>query len=1389
MTNAPYAKRSNDVLLDDVYGDTRLIAGILFWFVTLIIAGLIAGIFILLSNDNVLPAIIVASSLPFVFASYYFIRRQRYEPVVIYLTVYLMVLNTFLSTNGLGIHNLSNISYPAILIVAGLVGRKRTMTFLTLFAIGCVAWLVFGELSGMYTPHVLVHSVPGDFFSMAVILVITALMVNRLFDALRKSFQRLNREFNERKSVENDLRQREAILEAVTFAAEQFLKTPDWRENIDNVLARLGKTINATHAYLFEDHLNSQGDPVTSMRYEWTAAGYPSDLDGPYFQSSSIRQSGFEEQVEKLKQGEVRMGRVSTFNPIEKEIMSEQGVKAILEVPISVNGREWGAIGFDDFENEREWSMAEVDALKIAAGVLGTAIQRQKADSAVQESERIYRQAIETAGAVPYYQDYKFDKYQFMGQGIQKITGYAPEEMSSSFWSSIVQETELVGDLAGLKDANDAARRVRSGEFDYWKCDYRIRAKDGQSKWIAVSAIELFDDSGASYGSIGIMQDITERKQIEAGLREREAILEAMTFAAEQFLKSSDWRLNIDCVLKRLGETFHATHAYLFEHFIDAHGVEQSLLKYEWTAAGCTSDFDDPKYQTPKPINLDPGSTDHDLMNDRVFSGNVSTFPPAERDRLLGMGVKAMVEVPLFVDGKWWGTFGLDDLENEREWSLAEMDALRIAAGILGAAIRRQKAESAVRESERIYRQAIEAAGAIPYYRDYINHRYAFMGEGIAEITGYSASEMTPQIWGRLQLEGYPRGRVAHLTYEEALRLTEEGVLHHWECDYRIVNRYGRERWIADTSVQVLDDKNARIGVVGILQDITARKLTEFDLRKRESLLEAITFSAEQFLKAPDWRDRISVVLERIGREFNASHAYLFERHPGPDGGMLNSMRYEWAAPGQKPDLDNPAYQNAPEYEKEFKRYYEILDRGDPFVGSASYMTHGERSWLNGVGIKALLEMRIVVDGKQWGTIGFDDMVNEREWTTMEADVIKVAANVLGAAIKRQLDEDALKHELAERKRAEQKYRDIFNNSMEGIFQSTEDGRFLSVNPAMAHIYGYASPEEMLLAVSDIGVQVYVNAGQRDEVKQRLSSGERLAGYESLEYRRDGSTFWSSMSAQAIRDENGKILYYEGTMEDITPRKKAETEREALIQELAKKNAELEQFTYTVSHDLKSPLVTINGFLGYLEQDALSGNMGRLKKDMQRIQEAVHKMQRLLNELLELSRIGRMMNDPETIPFNELVKEALDIVHGRLEKSGASVQVQPDLPAVHGDRPRLVEVVQNLVDNAAKYMGDQKEPRIEIGQRGNENGMPVFYVKDNGMGIEPEHHERVFGLFNKLDARSEGTGVGLALVKRIVEFHGGRIRVESEAGSGSTFLFTLPPEGSILPDPKPDSVI
>jgi signal transduction histidine kinase len=250
---------------------------------------------------------------------------------------------------------------------------------------------------------------------------------------------------------------------------------------------------------------------------------------------------------------------------------------------------------------------------------------------------------------------------------------------------------------------------------------------------------------------------------------------------------------------------------------------------------------------------------------------------------------------------------------------------------------------------------------------------------------------------------------------------------------------------------------------------------------------------------------------------------------------------------------------------------------------------------------------------------------------------------------------------------------------------------------------------------------------------------------------------------------------------DITEKVMAQEEVQKLneelkqrIHELEDSNAELTQFTYTVSHDLKSPLVTINGFIGYLEQDALSGNMERLKKDTQRIQGATNKMYALLTELLELSRIGRMMNVLEDIPFEDIVKDALDIVHGQLEHNNVTVHIQPGLPIVHGDRQRLTEVLQNLLDNAAKYMGGQSNPLIEIGQHGEEDGKLIFFVKDNGIGIAPEYHERIFGLFNKLNSQSEGTGIGLALVKKIVEVHGGRIWVESKVGKGSTFYFTLP---------------
>jgi signal transduction histidine kinase len=483
-----------------------------------------------------------------------------------------------------------------------------------------------------------------------------------------------------------------------------------------------------------------------------------------------------------------------------------------------------------------------------------------------------------------------------------------------------------------------------------------------------------------------------------------------------------------------------------------------------------------------------------------------------------------------------------------------------------------------------------------------------------------------------------------------------------WKCDYRIRSRDGQERWIADRAIELMGESGLSYASVGILQDITERKLVEANLRQGEAILEVVAEAANTFLKISEWnknvwQQEVDKLLERLGTAIRASHAYLFVNDLLPDGHMLMTMNYEWTAAGFESDLGNPKYIKMVVGTDYMQSWNERIVNGLPYIGDANHLNHQDMNELRIRNIQALVDVPIFIDGLWWGTIGFDDMMQPRSWSTTEVDALVVAANLLGAAVKR--------------------------NQMDSILQK------------------------------------------------------------ELE------------------------------------------KRKVLINELESKNQELERFTYTVSHDLKSPLFTIRGFLGYLEQDALSGNRERLTADIQRISEATDKMQRLLNDLLELSRIGRVKNESTIIPFGEILQEAIGLVEGRLMEHKVTLRIEENLPSVYGDRPRLVEVMQNLLDNAAKFMGDQPESYIDVGWVSDiaQRERSTFFVRDNGIGIAPEHFERIFGLFNKLDPRSEGTGIGLALVKRIIEVHGGRIWVESEAGQGTTFSFTLPTQ------PPPDSVI
>ncbi len=271
-----------------------------------------------------------------------------------------------------------------------------------------------------------------------------------------------------------------------------------------------------------------------------------------------------------------------------------------------------------------------------------------------------------------------------------------------------------------------------------------------------------------------------------------------------------------------------------------------------------------------------------------------------------------------------------------------------------------------------------------------------------------------------------------------------------------------------------------------------------------------------------------------------------------------------------------------------------------------------------------------------------------------------------------------------------------------------------------------------------------------------------------------------------IRGQNLKLEHLNSRLlEQIAERNRMENERESLIMELRDRNAEMERFAYTVSHDLKSPLITIRGFLGLLHEDQSRERPANMRKHIEKIESAATRMNQLLDEILQFSRAGKIMDEPQRVPLAEIVADALGLARGEIENCGAQVVVHENLPLVYVDRMRMTEALLNLISNAARFMGDQLHPRIEIGtsRRGEQS---IFYVRDNGIGIDTAHQTRIFELFERLDTGTEGTGIGLALVKRIIEKHAGEIWVESQGpGSGATFYFTLNiPHRNVSEDPS-----
>ncbi len=337
------------------------------------------------------------------------------------------------------------------------------------------------------------------------------------------------------------------------------------------------------------------------------------------------------------------------------------------------------------------------------------------------------------------------------------------------------------------------------------------------------------------------------------------------------------------------------------------------------------------------------------------------------------------------------------------------------------------------------------------------------------------------------------------------------------------------------------------------------------------------------------------------------------------------------------------------------------------------------------------------------------------------------------------------------------------------------DGRVASWNKGAERIKGYRAEEIVGQHFSRFYTPADIANGKPDRELQVATSEGRFED-EDWRVRKDGSRFWANVVVTALRDASGKVNGFVKITRDLTARKQAEDELKRYAEDLKRSNQELEHFAYVASHDLQEPLRTVSSFSQLLARRY----QGKLDADADEfitfIVEGAKRMQTLINDLLAFSRIGTRGNPFAPVDCEKIFQAAKENLEVAIAESGAVITNDP-LPALVADQTQLTQLFQNLFSNAIKFRRPEEAPRIHVSAV-RQDGAWQFSVRDNGIGIAPQYFDRIFIIFQRLHGREEysGTGIGLAICKKIVERHGGRMWVESEPGTGSTFHFTIPDE-------------